>query len=193
MSLFPDIPPNFEYIETPVFITETLGITDGNLTQRRSKRTLPLMQFSLKYDIREQAAEIKLIFDLFLSCRGMWAPFSFFSFDSYPYVGVAIGTGTGALTTFTLGAKSTSAWLIYVAGALQDSSYYDISAGTGVDAQDQVIFKAGHIPGNGTAVTASYKGRRYYPLCIFGTDMLGRSAIMDGYYSTSFIVQEVTA
>jgi hypothetical protein len=75
--------------------------------------------------------------------------FVFFNFLETWRAGVACGTGTGALSTFTIPARAVRGETVYVAGVPEDD--YTLSVGTGTNGEDRILFDAP--PALGLAVT----------------------------------------
>lgn len=90
--------------------------------------------------------------------------FNFFDRVSLGWTGLAVGTGDGAAATFTLPAKEITGRIVKVAGVVKtEGTHYTVSAGTGVDGEDQITFTVGNIPAAGAAVTLDVtKARRRF-------------------------------
>lgn len=88
----------------------------------------------------------------------------FFDYDtSLLYTTENIGTGTGAALNFTIPAVSTASQLVYVNGVLKTAGvHYNITAASGANGEDRVIFTGGNAPANGHAVTITYTGSHLY-------------------------------
>lgn len=76
----------------------------------------------------------------------------------------ALGTGDGATLTFTIRAKeiASSSVIVYDNGVAVSAGFYSLSAGTGAQGEDRIVFGGGHAPAAGHALTIAYKGRRRY-------------------------------
>ena len=76
MAIFPDIAPSYNYPLIPNFLTEKAGPTDGDVTQRRRSRLVPLYSVALQYESITAANE-RTLFEFFLARFGSWDDFTF--------------------------------------------------------------------------------------------------------------------
>jgi hypothetical protein len=192
MSVFPDISPAYGYEEIPEFHTLELGPTDGDFIQSRSKRDDPLYTFILTFTTM-QASDVQTLYEFYFSMKGKYGRFAFFSFDNrFPYTNINIGTGDASTVQFNLLAKSTSSRVVKVAGTTKtEGTDYTFGEGLGTDGQDRITFAVA--PAAGTAITASYTGRKYYSNCKFQDDKMSRKLFTYKLYSTGLVIQEVSA
>lgn len=109
---------------------------------------------------------------------------TFFDYDETAQTAVAIGTGTGAQTVFTLNAREVRAAVFKVAGTITAAT---ISVGTGALGEDQITFAAP--PANATAITGDYTGRKKYTVEYLDTPH--RDAVSWNLRRVTFALREV--
>jgi len=190
MAVFPDIKAFYGSELIPMFNTLKLGPTDGDFIQRRKKRTVPLYQFRLKFNVLSQS-DIKTLYDFFISMSGSYDSFAFFDFD-YRDWSLTIGTGDGSTTSFDLKGKETSNRIIKVNGIQKtEGTDYTFYQGLGTDGQDKIIFNSA--PASGAVITADFNGRRYFPNCIFLEDIMSIESFSVFLYSVGITIQEVSS
>lgn len=196
MALYPDLLYGVDIhgcSVDPQFKTLKLGPTDGDFIQRRKKRTLPLYVINLRYQCLLES-EMQQIYEFYLARAGSWEAFSVFDIRSFPYTDLPIGTGDGINNNFDLTAKGCTNIIIKVGAVTKTAGVdYDVSAGLGVDGCDRVVFRAGHTPAAGAAVTASLRGRRYFTNCIFRDDSLSRAAFEALCYTSGVVISQVSS
>jgi hypothetical protein len=155
------------YSSTPIDALKRNAPTAGAAQSRDPWTGRTKRQVSMEFDLL--VADIELI-SAFIDTYGV-AGFTFFDFESklYGTPGARparnIGTGDGATLTFTIPAKETSGIVVYVNGVAKTAGVdYNVSVGTGSQGEDQIVFIAGHAPGNGLAVTVAFLGRIRYTM-----------------------------
>lgn len=116
--------------------------------------------------------------------------FTYFDFDKSRWTDENIGTGTGALATFTVPAKEMVEVVVKVNGVVKTlTTHYTISSETGSQGEDQIVFTGGNLPPNGQAVTISYLGRHRYTCEFAGSPK--KESFGNNRASVQFAVQEV--
>jgi hypothetical protein len=118
---------------------------------------------SMEYDLR--TVDALIVYGFWKTNRNTF--FDFYDFDVDIFITENIGTGTGALTTFTVPGKKITSVSVFV-NAVQKfvGVDWDLSSGTGAIGQDQIIFRAGHIPAAAAPITINYVGQHWYN-CIY--------------------------
>ena len=195
MALFPDIAPSYDYTMTVNYKTLTSFITDGDIIQRRRKRTTPLHAFNLKYNLLTETDE-KTLFDFYTQRYGSWESFSMFDFKERSWSGQTIGTGDGAEDTFDSGVKTISAYTISISGVVQvegGGSDYTVNATAGTDGQAQVVFNGGSEPTLAARIDIQYTGYKYFATCVFENDTINRSLFLYNLYRLGLNIIEVTS
>lgn len=195
MATFPGtiIPENESYKVAQAFKTLKLGLTDGDFLQRRRRRVNPLHTITMFFKPLLEA-EIQTLWEFYKARFGSYEAFVFFDFKIFPYTSVAIGTGTGGALTCQLGAKEVSSLTVYVNGVstVLGTDYSFASDGSGTNGQDKIVFLVGHYPTAGAAITAGYRGKKYFPYMIFQDDVMSRDNFVALLYQTGLTVVEVT-
>jgi hypothetical protein len=190
MAVFPDIKAFYGSEIIPTFNTLKLGPTDGDFIQRRKKRTVPLYQFRLKFNVLSQS-DIKTLYDFFISMSGCYGSFAFFDFD-YRDWSIIVGTGDGSTTSFDLKGKETYNRIVKVNGIQKtEGTDYTFYQGLGADGQDKITFNSA--PATGDIIIADFTGRRYFPNCIFLEDVMSIESFSHLLYSTGLTIQEVSS
>ena len=108
--------------------------------------------------------------------------FNFFDRLSLPWFALAVGTGDGATTTFTLPALSITGLIVKVAGVVKTAGvHFNVSVATGSEGEDRIIFTAGNIPTLGQAITMDVtRARRRF-----------RVLYVDAQFSASWVEADV--
>jgi len=193
----------------------------GEICQRRRKRTTPLYRLQLRYD-RLTAADIQTLFAFYCARSGGFEAFNVFDFIPRAWSGESVGTGDGAENTFNAGAKNISDYTVYVDGeakkedvagspdiafvntddmgfqntddsAWEKSGDYTISAGTGTDGQDQILFSPDRAPAVGAVITIDFTGQKHFTSCVFTEDNMSLAHFSNALFSTGLDIQQVTA
>lgn len=147
--MFPDIPPTGDYSWSPVAFDQRETAADGS-TQISVPHPKIQRRFTANWEVLE-LAELWQIYTHWAANRSN--AFTLFDFWYLPWTDVAVGTGDGATTTFTLPAKEVTGIVVKVAGVVQGGGTYTLSAGTGAEGEDRILFNVA--PANGAAITYS--------------------------------------
>jgi hypothetical protein len=181
MALYPATPvPQYPHEISEVWKT-TITAFDGTNEQRRQKQLFPKYDMNIVYNTLT-TAEFELIWDFYRARRGAYDAFYVYLRDVDDFDGLGVGVGDGAEDTFDLPGKSTSSQKIYLNGVEQTvTTHYSISAGTGNEAADQVVFVTA--PGANVLITCDFAGY-FRNRCRFAEDKLTRTQFVLAAYST---------
>jgi hypothetical protein len=185
MTIFPEVKPSWGYACIPQFKNERLGPTDGDYTQRRRLRSIPLYLAKWTYESLS-AADERTVMEFFEARSGGWDNFVFYDFDSLVYSGVSVGTGDGVTTVFTMAARDITDETVYVDGT---PTAVTVGVRAGANGQDQITFAIA--PGDTLAITADYTGQRYLPICVFDDDELAAAINYQRYRIAKVVVRQV--
>ncbi len=162
MEIYPEILPDYGYLFYPRFITDKIGPTDGQVTQRRRLTSNTLYTVELQYS-NISAEDEQTLIKFFENMYGDYTAFVFYDFISRDYTSESIGTGTGSLQLFTLSCRDATDITIYLNGS--PTTAYTLDNRTGTNGQDQITFNSA--PGDGVVITADYSSKKYLDYCFF--------------------------
>jgi hypothetical protein len=149
--------PNYSYILTPVWNTAVTKFDTGK-EQMRQKWAFAKYNVQMTYNVLS-ATNMQILYNHFMSTRGTMSAFNFYTLDTgtwgvnSPYL--YVGYGDASSTIFDLPGKNTSSQSVYLNGASQGTGW-SISAGTGVDSADRIIFSTA--PPAGQIIAAGFSG-----------------------------------
>ncbi len=186
MAIFPDIAPDYGYSLKEEFLTDRLGPSDGNYTQRRSRSSSGLMTARLRYGLLTSVDE-RVLVDFCAARQGGYDNFIFFDFAARAYPTTALGTGDGATTIWTLGARDVTDETISFDGVDNGLFAYTVGNRTGADGQDQIIFSP-NTPTATVVMTIAYTGKKYFSSCVFENQGLLTTRVIHGRDAVSEII-----
>lgn len=183
--------PNEGWEIEPDWSTQIVSARAGT-EQRRQLWTLPRHRISGLSWSRQENSSTKLdaLYAFYMARKGALEPFVYFDFDQYrTWTKAYVGTGTGALSTYDLPAKSGTSYSIYVNGVLQTvTTHYAITAGAGSNGRDRIVFTFN--PTLGHIIEATFTGQRAF-VVRFAEDKLSYRAFSVRLYEIGISLIEV--
>ncbi len=171
MDQFPTTIPIADPLDiTPVFDTLISGL-DSAAEQRRSRRTWPLYDVTVRFNQRISESEMAVLWAFYCAQKGAGKTFAIYDLAALDYATQYVGTADGATTIWDLPGKGTASQVIYVDDAVQASGI-TILTGGGDAASDRVQFAAA--PAEGGIITADFSGYLRI-LARFAQDKMTRS------------------
>lgn len=148
---------------SPAWSTQIVSGRAGT-EQRRQLWTLPRHRITgMSWSNLENAStKLDALYAFYMARKGSLEAFVLFDFDAYrTWTKAYVATGTGALATFDLPAKSGTSYSIYVNGVLQTvTTHYTITAGAGSNGRDRIVFTFN--PALGHIIEATFTGQRAF-------------------------------
>lgn len=173
----------------PNYRVERIGPADNNYIQALNRSPLgALHTITIRHNLL--MSELNTLRQFFAANKGPWARFTMYDpreLATVLWPDIYLGAADGVENTFALKAKSASDISITVGGVANTN--WTLSVGTGVDAQDEIVFNP--IPAAG-AIKAELKGIRYFPFCTFVNEKLGAIEVERGVYEVTVDIQEVS-
>ena len=183
--LLPSLPVTYDFLITTIYQTAVSGPNADMPLQRRNKSPYGPLH---KVTIRANAltAEEEALYRFYCARRGGWEAFAMFD----PSIGKLwcdefLGTGAGVIDTFDLKGKNSSGHVITVDDI--ETVDYSVSAGTGTDGQDQIVFNAAPTG----IIKAEFTGCLYIPACVFATKGLDRKRFEFALWTIGIDILEV--
>ncbi len=151
------IPSNTEFEVESSFNT-LISNFDSGAEQRRRLVRFAKRLYTVGYN-NFVTTDRDTIHDFFRARFGAYESFWFLDFKARNWYDEYIGRGTGAALTIDLHTKTTTVYVIYVAGVLQVVNVdYTFVSGGGTAGVDRLTFIAGHYPAVGALITGNLKG-----------------------------------
>jgi len=189
MSLYPTLPVKLPISIIPRYRVDMIGPDDSNYIQALNRSPLgALHRITIEHQLL--LSESNTLMQFHAANRGPWARFQMYdprALTARLWPDIYLGAADGVTDTFALRAKSSANISITVAGIANTD--WTLSAGTGTDDQDEIVFDP--IPAAG-AIKAELTGIRYFPFCIFLGEELDPREIERGIYSVMVNIQEVS-
>lgn len=161
MATFPDVISSIPALEPMdeglVFRTLSSQFDDLGEEKRKKKWLYPKRFFLLKYK-GISTSDAQTLWEFFISRGGSYEAFSFFYPFSRVYDGEYVGTGNDSDTIWSLPAKTSSGYTLYLDGATLTAGGTDWTFGSasGADGEDQATLVAA--PGEGERLTYDFTG-----------------------------------
>lgn len=155
-SIFPDTPVPVYPFDLEMEFKTLISPYDSGDEQRRSKWQFPKYNFNLTFD-NLSLSDVRTLWEFYQTCKGAYDTVYYFLPWTDAYMGLYMGTGTGAVGTYDFPGKSTSGHRVYLDGVLQVQGVnYWVLTGGGQGNADRAIFQA-YVPA-GVVVTADMAG-----------------------------------
>jgi hypothetical protein len=161
MALFPETSrrrPQYGYDNTP---DERVIRTPPEAGNSYIRDIWGVVRFVARMEFLLALTDAKVLWDWYLTNRLI--AFEMYDFEETTFTAKNIGTGNGAILTFTVPMHMTTFPAVFVNGVAKTAGVdFNVSQLTGASTQDQIVFIAGHAPPNGQAVTITVDGRAFY-------------------------------
>jgi hypothetical protein len=189
MALFPATPlPQYPYDISVVWKT-IISAFDSGKEQRRQKQTYAKYDMSLTYNALHEA-DFQTLWNFYVARKGSFEAFYFYTLARFSWYGLFIWTGDGAIVTFDIPGKSTSAQVIYNNGIVVPGGDYTIVTGGGMEGSDRVTFNTA--PVLNAIITCDFTGFMRIR-CRFEEDKLTKEAFDGALYRTGLKLKGLAA
>jgi hypothetical protein len=166
-ELYPSsVNPLIGYSVEPVFSTQATPTKSGADV---AEKIWDSARYRISLPYRCSLADAMEILNFHTARAGKYEVFDFIDLLERDWEGLYIGTGDGSEDTFATDFDATtdagSGRVVYVDGVEQTvgaGNDYLMSAQSGTNNRDRVVFLAGSEPANGAIVTMDYTGKKYF-------------------------------